>query len=387
MECSQVLSLLSRYLDGDLAPDVRRMVEDHLSSCTGCSLRVEELVESVRAVRSLERIAAPQDFLSKVRRRIEEPSPSRGFFRKLFSPLYVKLPLEAVGLGIAVLLFIIVHRNIAPMKEEAPVPRMTETTASAPTPAPSENTAAALQEKDYRTLSTPGPAEETVRNESSPSAQPTQLAGRAPGVRPGTPPAGLTAAPQSSAPAAAREVQPPPQSGRLIQLTLLTTPSHKDDEAAKGYAPPAAAPFLSNSAVPPPPARLRAGRGEAAQDALKSTAQNEPRALPKLAKPSPGKRALSDSSKGGEHPTNDPDAALALIRRCAAETGATLLETATQSETGAPRSVVIEVPVSNYSAFLKGLEHIGPLRAPYPKTPPPDAAETVRVRISFLISR
>ena len=258
MECSQVLSLLSRYLDGDLPREVGRLVEEHLSGCTGCSSHMEELVEAVRALNSLERIAAPQGFLSRVHERIEEPSRVQRLLRRLFSPLHIKLPLEAVGLGIAVLLVIVVQREIAPIEQKTMISRVAETTvpSSAPAPtavspptptadlspspapaaAPAKKAATVAKEETYRTLPSPRSPSAEVRDKAAPAA------------RPGTPPAGLAAAPRRAAPAAGHEMQLSPQAGKLIQLTLLIVPSHKMDEPLPESA--------STAGVPPAP-RLR----------------------------------------------------------------------------------------------------------------------------------
>ena len=383
MECSQVLSLLSRYLDGDLTPEVTRMVEDHLAGCTTCSSHMEELTDSVRALRSLERIAAPQTFLSKVHHRIEEPSRVQRLLRKLFSPLYVKLPLEAFGLGIAVLLVITVHREMTPLKGQTMVSQIAETTA--PAPAPSEKVAAASREEPPPALPPPGPPAQVVQNEVAPAAQPPQKAMTAVGARPAPPLPGFAAAPRKAAPATDHEVQPSPQAVKPIRLTLLIAPSRGKEKVAREAAPPAAARALSGFAAPSPPAGPRAVPEEAGA-VPPSAAQDETRALRKQAAPPSGKQAPPATAAGGGQTTGDSGTALTLIRQCAAETGGTLLETTYRPGTGIPQSAVVEVPVSNYPALVEKLQRIGSLRPPYPETPPPGTANTVRVLISFLLS-
>lgn len=42
MNCDQVHPRLSPYLDGELDPETRSNIQDHLSTCPDCSLRLEE---------------------------------------------------------------------------------------------------------------------------------------------------------------------------------------------------------------------------------------------------------------------------------------------------------------------------------------------------------
>ena len=52
ISCSQVLDVLSDYLDDDLPPDARRQVEEHLRGCEGCARFGGEFRATVRALRA-----------------------------------------------------------------------------------------------------------------------------------------------------------------------------------------------------------------------------------------------------------------------------------------------------------------------------------------------
>lgn len=52
ISCSQVLEVLSDYLDGDLAEGARRRVEEHLRGCEGCARFGGEFRSTVRALRT-----------------------------------------------------------------------------------------------------------------------------------------------------------------------------------------------------------------------------------------------------------------------------------------------------------------------------------------------
>lgn len=52
MRCSQVLEVLSDYLDGDLDANRRTRVEEHLRGCDWCARFGTTVGETVRALRS-----------------------------------------------------------------------------------------------------------------------------------------------------------------------------------------------------------------------------------------------------------------------------------------------------------------------------------------------
>jgi anti-sigma factor RsiW len=51
LSCSEVLDLLSAYLDGELAARDRAQVEDHLRGCDGCARFGGELRSTVASLR------------------------------------------------------------------------------------------------------------------------------------------------------------------------------------------------------------------------------------------------------------------------------------------------------------------------------------------------
>lgn len=72
LSCSQVLEVLSDYLDGDLADGVRRQVEEHLRGCEGCARFGGEFRTTVRALRThLAQGALPVAVLDRLRRALD----------------------------------------------------------------------------------------------------------------------------------------------------------------------------------------------------------------------------------------------------------------------------------------------------------------------------
>ena len=60
MDCDKIKELLSSYVDDELAPGERGLVEAHLADCAGCSLDLARLKEAVAAVKGMERLRLPE---------------------------------------------------------------------------------------------------------------------------------------------------------------------------------------------------------------------------------------------------------------------------------------------------------------------------------------
>ncbi len=58
--CVEVVELVSDYLDGELAPETGRRVEEHLAVCPACRVYVEQVRETVRTLGRLPGDALPE---------------------------------------------------------------------------------------------------------------------------------------------------------------------------------------------------------------------------------------------------------------------------------------------------------------------------------------
>jgi anti-sigma factor RsiW len=70
LSCSAVLAVLSDYLDGDLSPDERRRVEEHLRGCDGCARFGGEFRSTVEALRHL--LSEPGPLPASLRGRLHD---------------------------------------------------------------------------------------------------------------------------------------------------------------------------------------------------------------------------------------------------------------------------------------------------------------------------
>lgn len=70
IECSQVLRVLSDYLEDDLAPELRVRIEEHVQDCDHCRAVYDELRKIVRLLGDEEIIELPKGFSRRLYRRL-----------------------------------------------------------------------------------------------------------------------------------------------------------------------------------------------------------------------------------------------------------------------------------------------------------------------------
>jgi hypothetical protein len=128
VHCQGIQQNLSAYLDHQLSSDEIIQVEEHLRTCQKCRFSLEELKKIVARVQGLEDKEPPpwleQRIMAQVR---EEAGRKRGILQKLFYPLHIKVPLQAVAtLAIAVTAFFL-YRSLEPEIKVAEAPPQQDT--------------------------------------------------------------------------------------------------------------------------------------------------------------------------------------------------------------------------------------------------------------------
>jgi anti-sigma factor RsiW len=103
----------SAYIEGELSPEDRARVEEHLATCMQCRVSLERLRRTVGRLGTLKR-AAPGDFLAGVQAQINRRSRGR-FFGKRYL-LFGRIPFEWLSLAmiVAMLLYYIVVLQASP---------------------------------------------------------------------------------------------------------------------------------------------------------------------------------------------------------------------------------------------------------------------------------
>jgi hypothetical protein len=115
MTCGEIEKLLPACLDDLLPQEKRKGVEAHLASCERCRLAFADLRKAGNIVRRLGEVEPPPFFEQRIMSRIrEEAARKPGIIRKLFHPLHIKVPIQALAAVCIVVLALQVYRTSEP---------------------------------------------------------------------------------------------------------------------------------------------------------------------------------------------------------------------------------------------------------------------------------
>ncbi len=121
MNCGQIQKMLPASLDGVLSKTESALVEKHLASCESCRTAFGEYQQARRLIGNLEEVEPPPGFAQRVMARVEEEEGKKaGIFRKLFYPLHIKVPIQAVAMAAVAVLAIQAYRAVEPQRQTAP---------------------------------------------------------------------------------------------------------------------------------------------------------------------------------------------------------------------------------------------------------------------------
>jgi len=120
MKCAEIRLLLEDYEDGLLDERTAALVEEHLAACEACSAELEEIRTYKKELLSLERVKPPDDFLQRVRERIERPPGWKRFLGILSGAGGVRMPLQLAGFAVAAIAVVFVFNVIRPDMQKRP---------------------------------------------------------------------------------------------------------------------------------------------------------------------------------------------------------------------------------------------------------------------------
>ena len=121
MKCGQIQKMLPACLDGNLSKTETALVENHLAACDSCRASFKEYQQARQRVKKLEEVEPPPGFAQKIMARIEQEEEKKtGLFRKLFYPLHIKVPIQAVAMVVVAVLAIQTYRSVESQKQTAP---------------------------------------------------------------------------------------------------------------------------------------------------------------------------------------------------------------------------------------------------------------------------
>ncbi len=140
MEHNEIRHRLSEYIDGSLPAGEKAAIEEHLETCTTCSDALRELQKTIEHIETVGEVEPPAWMTQKIMAKVRTAeSEQRSFLRKLFFPLSVKIPIQAVAVLFLVVGAFYLYRSIQPslMPAETPVKEFEAKKEAAPIPAES----------------------------------------------------------------------------------------------------------------------------------------------------------------------------------------------------------------------------------------------------------
>lgn len=128
MQCNDIQEKLSVYIDGDISPEERMLIDEHLRSCQQCNETLAEMKKTTEYVRNLADIEPPAWLTQKIMAKIRsEAGKEKSIWQKLFYPLHIKLPVEAAVAVLLAVTTVYIFKTMQPeiKMAKAPVEEMT----------------------------------------------------------------------------------------------------------------------------------------------------------------------------------------------------------------------------------------------------------------------
>jgi hypothetical protein len=131
MKCNDIQQNLSAYVEGIIPSEEKMIIDEHLKSCVKCYESLADLKKTIAHIHNLEDVEPPAWLTQKVMARIKaEAEPKKGILQKLFYPLHIKLPIEAVAATLVAVLTIYIFKTMQPEMKLAQAPSKIETVIS-----------------------------------------------------------------------------------------------------------------------------------------------------------------------------------------------------------------------------------------------------------------
>jgi hypothetical protein len=123
MECRDIQEKLSAYMEDIISSEEKVLIDEHLKACQKCNGSLADLKKTLEYVQNLEEMEPPPWLAGKVMARVRsEVAPKRGVFQRLFYPLHIKLPIEALVTILVAVATIYVFKTIQPEMKRAKAP-------------------------------------------------------------------------------------------------------------------------------------------------------------------------------------------------------------------------------------------------------------------------
>ena len=254
MDDRELLQLLPDYVAGRVDSQLARLIEERCAASEELRSALEAARRYTDALGAIEEVRAPDDFLDKVHRRIEEPS---GMVHRLFTPIRRWLPVELAGVLVTALLVLFLFNpfsgELPQLRTSQPVQEYESRQQQAPV-----SPAAIPQDQSRSDTDTKSEKKRLAQSEQSlHSRQKVEPAARAQRV-PTSPPVTMKPAPKATSFASASDVKAPEsenkdaekQPGRSLRMETGSAPGAENtvqDDISGALRSPAPAQAVQNT--------------------------------------------------------------------------------------------------------------------------------------------
>jgi hypothetical protein len=138
MNCDEIQTRLSEYVEKSLDVISAKGIELHLLSCSRCRVEAESLAECMQQVASLPMVDPPLGFIQRVMAHVRDIDKTPTLWERLFFPLRVKIPLQATAVVLVGALAIVLSHKEESSNRQVSSDHGVATIAS-PTPSEKKN--------------------------------------------------------------------------------------------------------------------------------------------------------------------------------------------------------------------------------------------------------
>src|SRR4030042_7083165 len=176
MECKDIQKRLSAYLEKAVSPQQKTAMDAHLKQCKRCRQDLADLKRTIEYVQKLEEVEPPAWLAQRVMARVRAEAETKpGILKKLFYPIHIKLPLEAIAVIFIAVGTIYIFKTMQPQMQLAKLPTEPKEMAPAPATAPKKEAPAAPSKKEPA----PAASEEQLMYEKRMATQAERSMGKA----------------------------------------------------------------------------------------------------------------------------------------------------------------------------------------------------------------
>ena len=123
MKHDDLRHMLSEYIDGAVTLKQKAAIESHLKSCTECRSALTELKKTIEHIKKVEEVESPAWMTPKIMAKVRtEAEKKRSVFHRLFYPLAIKLPIQAVAVLFLAITAFTIYQNMNPTDKYTEAP-------------------------------------------------------------------------------------------------------------------------------------------------------------------------------------------------------------------------------------------------------------------------